>query len=160
MRREDRSINPIRSFNTVDLVVSANYALPICSSVHSRTTSQQHRYKYAFCLWRYTATNCIHRARRRSWNSFHACGLFYVAEIHMVRFIFPRIRHPNIASVVGVTKGYDGLNGFVVAMGKRLVSPNSFWSPILSLASEDGAPIKKLFETPLTGSVLARCVSS
>ncbi|KAF8599857.1 hypothetical protein BDV93DRAFT_291875 [Ceratobasidium sp. AG-I] len=28
-----------------------------------------------------------------------------------------RMRHPNVAMIAGVTKGYDGLNGFVVAAG-------------------------------------------
>ncbi|KAG8701255.1 hypothetical protein FRC09_005475 [Ceratobasidium sp. 395] len=28
------------------------------------------------------------------------------------------LKHPNIASVIGVTKGYDGLNGYALAAGK------------------------------------------
>lgn len=49
-----------------------------------------------------------------------------------------RIRHPNVATIAGITRGYDGLNGFVVAMA--------------------GIPIKKMFETPVASGVLARCI--
>ncbi|KAF8594632.1 hypothetical protein BDV93DRAFT_565195 [Ceratobasidium sp. AG-I] len=50
-----------------------------------------------------------------------------------------RTLHPNVASIVGITRGYDGLNGFVVAM--------------------DGVPIRGLFERSPPGGVLARCIS-
>ncbi|KAF8602132.1 hypothetical protein BDV93DRAFT_607756 [Ceratobasidium sp. AG-I] len=49
-----------------------------------------------------------------------------------------RVRHPNVAVVVGVTKGYDGLNGFVVAT--------------------DGAPIMEVLTSAVPGGVLARCI--
>ncbi|KAF8594754.1 hypothetical protein BDV93DRAFT_529122, partial [Ceratobasidium sp. AG-I] len=45
-------------------------------------------------------------------------------------------QHPNVAVIVGITKGYDGPSGFVATM--------------------EGVPIRKLFEKSVAGGVLAR----
>ncbi|KAF8594633.1 hypothetical protein BDV93DRAFT_529192 [Ceratobasidium sp. AG-I] len=47
-------------------------------------------------------------------------------------------QHPNLAAIVGITKGYHGPTGFVVTM--------------------EGAPIRKLFERSVAGGVLACCI--
>lgn len=73
--------------------------------------------------------------RSFSAHSDHTTAAERVAE--EIRLI-SRILHPNIAVIAGVTSGYFGLSGFVVAM--------------------DGIPIKKLFETSVPGVVLARCI--
>ncbi|KAF8602130.1 hypothetical protein BDV93DRAFT_220924 [Ceratobasidium sp. AG-I] len=52
--------------------------------------------------------------------------------------IFLHGRHPNVAVAVGVTRGYDGLNGFVVAT--------------------DGIPLIKALEISVAGGFLARCL--
>ncbi|KAF8602090.1 hypothetical protein BDV93DRAFT_557861 [Ceratobasidium sp. AG-I] len=49
-----------------------------------------------------------------------------------------RIRHRNVAAIVGVTKGYDGLDGFVVGM--------------------EGALVKEFLSGSVSGGALALCM--
>lgn len=43
----------------------------------------------------------------------------------------PPLRHVNIAKVVGVTQGYNGLNGMIVTMGKLKTTILKLFDPSL-----------------------------
>ncbi|KAF8597402.1 hypothetical protein BDV93DRAFT_610416 [Ceratobasidium sp. AG-I] len=70
-----------------------------------------------------------------------------------------RMKHKNLAAIVGVTNGWDGLDGFVVAMGKCILH-----TPYIDHVSScirgalDGIPIKRFFSSTVSGGALARCI--
>lgn len=112
-------------------------------------------------LGTYRNTWCPFSSWRKKSGTFLRCcapwtfSLLLLPTCHVITS-----RHINVAQLVGVTRGYYGLNGIVVNMGKSaLVVPGYLMVAVPNLFVLDGVDIDQCRTTSCTGAFYANCVS-